>query len=469
MKILRIKIKNIGLIADETIELNKPLLLFYGEIRNGKTTILNAFRWVCGGEFPTDIIRHGQKQASIEVDIDGGCITRSFYVPKEGGATKARPVTFVREGKPVSNPTSEIKRFLNPFLLNQDHLRNMTELERKRYFAELFAVDTTELDKELFNSERKASELRAEIKGFGELNPVKVEPVDVVAVKVQREKILADHAANVAKWKAERDTILKAHEAEMAEVEKQHAAASARSDEIRQQNARISQGKITIARLENELAEAKELNARIEQWLGAHPAIIPLPKPTSPDVALLNEKIYTKADTESLDAKISEAAAVQVRVEQYQRDFQRLQDKLAKQTELEKCEARQRKIKAEKIAKLKGVSESSGIAELEFAEDGTFTYQGTQAGMLSTSQIMQLSSALSALYPEGFGIELLDRGESLGKSIFDFVEKAKAQKTTILATIVGERPARVPPEIGVFVVNDGKVTETTNSAEGTLL
>ena len=92
-----------------------------------------------------------------------------------------------------------------------------------------------------------------------------------------------------------------------------------------------------------------------------------------------------------------------------------------------------------------------------FDETGDFTYDGTQAGMLSTSQLMQLSSELSALYPEGLGVELLDGAESLGKSVFEFVNRAKAENKTILATIVGERPAKVPENIGVFVVEEGKV------------
>jgi hypothetical protein len=52
---------------------------------------------------------------------------------------------------------------------------------------------------------------------------------------------------------------------------------------------------------------------------------------------------------------------------------------------------------------------------------------------------------------------LLDRAESLGKSIFEYIDRAKAEKKTIMATIVGERPAKVSPEIGVFVVEDGRV------------
>ena len=42
MKLKTLTIKNVGLIADTVIQLDKPLLLFYGEIRQGKTTILNV-------------------------------------------------------------------------------------------------------------------------------------------------------------------------------------------------------------------------------------------------------------------------------------------------------------------------------------------------------------------------------------------------------------------------------------------
>src|ERR1017187_6027165 len=156
IKPTKLIIKNIGKIADSTIEINKPLLLFYGEIRQGKSTILNCVRWVCGGEFPDDIIRHGEKDGAIELHFDGGMIARSFYRSKDG-TTKARAVTFVKNGRPVSSPVSEIKRLLNPFLLDQDFLRNKSELERKRYFVELFAVDTSALDTELFHSEQEAS------------------------------------------------------------------------------------------------------------------------------------------------------------------------------------------------------------------------------------------------------------------------------------------------------------------------
>ena len=55
---------------------------------------------------------------------------------------------------------------------------------------------------------------------------------------------------------------------------------------------------------------------------------------------------------------------------------------------------------------------------------------------------MRLSQLLSRLYPDGFGLDLIDRAESLGKSIFEFVKKATDENKTILAAIVADNRPR---------------------------
>jgi hypothetical protein len=130
---------------------------------------------------------------------------------------------------------------------------------------------------------------------------------------------------------------------------------------------------------------------------------------------------------------------------------------LRKEDKLSQIEEKQRNLKKQKIAKLSKISETCGIKELSFDDSGVFTYQGTQAGMLSGSQIERLSKELSSLYPDGLGIDLLDRGESLGRSIFQYVDIADKKKSTILATIVGEKPSKIPERVGVYVVKDGIV------------
>ena len=105
MKVKQLKIVNIGMIESETIELNKPLIIFYGEIRAGKSTLLNAVRWVCGGSFPADIIRHGQTEAEIELTLENGSLRREFYRSSDG-STRARALVFIRDGVLESNPAA---------------------------------------------------------------------------------------------------------------------------------------------------------------------------------------------------------------------------------------------------------------------------------------------------------------------------------------------------------------------------
>lgn len=429
MKVLKLTIHHVGLVTDQIIKLEKPLLLFYGDIRQGKTTILNAVRWVCGGEFPEDIIQHGKDEAFIELELEDGMISRSWYRAKDEAKTvKARPVTFIRNGKPVASPVGEIKRFLNPFLLNQDHLRNMSELERKKYFAELFAVDTSELDGEWVQNDREASNLRMKVKGYGDIDLTEHKAVDVTALHSELQAAKSKHQAEVQRIR----------ETNMGITD--HNSLHDRSRE--------KQGdlKSDIEALKQQLADKEETLSNLVKWCEKNP---------------LKAKLHDAAppDTEELEKKIQDAGATNVRAEQFAANQKRAEAKKVDEKAIADLETRQRAIKKQKQAKLKTISDTCGIKDLAFDDEGNFTYQGCQAGMLSTSQIMQLSSELSAMYPEGLGVELWDRGESLGKSIFAFVDRAKEEKKTILATIVGERPAKVPQDIGVFVVSNGSAQE----------
>jgi hypothetical protein len=70
---------------------------------------------------------------------------------------------------------------------------------------------------------------------------------------------------------------------------------------------------------------------------------------------------------------------------------------------------------------------------------------------------MRLSDALSAKYPDGFGLSMIDRGESLGKSVLTLWEDAQSRAATVLVTVVGDKPATVPEQVGAYVVEAGTV------------
>lgn len=465
MKAKRLIIKNIGLIADETIEIDKPLILFYGDIRQGKTTILNSVKWLFGGSYPDDIIRHGEKEASVKMLFDNGSIGREWYIAKDGKVSD-RPIIFVIDGQPVKSPVKEIAKFLNPFLLDQDYFRKKGEVERGRYLVELFGVDTKEIDKKIAAAADEAKTLRATIKGYGAIDITEVVKVDVDALKGKRGAIIISHDEAMQKVRGELAEIRKVHLEAVRDIEKENNEIRGHNSEValKEQsvvgyNRRLDEIEQEITRLTSEKNDIGLKKVTLNQWLTDNPKRDEKQLPPPPDTSALEAKLSEQADTKIIDEEISQAAATNVRYEQYQTNLARKKQRDAEEKKLLDLEALQRELKKQKTASLKGISDTCGIPTLSFDDDGNFMYQETTAGMLSTSQIMKLSSELSALYPAGFGLDLIDRGESLGKSIFEYVDRAQKEEKTILATIVGERPAVVPENIGVFVVENGRVTE----------
>ena len=412
MKVEKLVIKNIGIIGSETIEFNKPLNLFYGDVRQGKTTILNAIKLCFGGSFPDDIIKHGESKASVELHFDNMFIARKFRKDKHG-VTKAEKIEFVdSDGVQADKPVDAIQKFLNPFLLNQDHLSDMNEPSRKRYFIDLFGVDTLTIDTELKALESAASDLRISIKAYGDISTDKAEPVNIETLEADKRKIVDTHEENYKKTFTS-------------------------NEKSRHINDERKRGLNVIEEAEKQITDAKA-------WLEKNPEQQIEEMPLSPD-------------TTEVDSKIGAGREQNIRYEQYLKDKAAISLKAEAQDSLTDKDEAIRDLRKYKASLLATINDKCTIKGLQFDDFGNFEYEETTAGMLSTSQLMRLSSELSNLYPEGFGLELIDRGESIGKDIFQFIDRAKSENKTILATIVGEKPAGIPDEIGVFVVDKGQV------------
>lgn len=445
MKVKKLIVKNIGIVVDEEIIFDKPLNLFYGEIRQGKSTLaINSIKLLFGGSFPDDLIRHGEKQGHVALEFDNAMLRRSFYFNKNG-VTVARPIEFtINNKKPDGGPIEAIKKLVNPFLLDQDFLIKKTELERQRYFIQLFGVDTESLDAEYKQLESEAKDLRVEIKAFGEIDTTQVEPPDLAGLVAEKQRVDAENESL-------KQSYLSLLRREQKKVEEHNTEVAEHNANRKRAIERMSELGDEIIALKDELAKKEKESANIEGWI-LNPENSERPFMTLRDIP---EPDYQ--ETSELEEQISDAKAGAVKYEQYLNRLKMNNTKQRKKDALREKELKQRDIKQKKTAKLKEVSENSGVPGLVFDEDGNFTYQNTSAGMLSNSQLMELSSELSKLYPEGLGIELIDRGESLGRSIFNYVQRAKDEEKTILATIVGEKPAKIPENIGVFVVEQGRV------------
>lgn len=417
MKVQKLVIHNIGKVSDMEISLNKSLNLFYGEIRQGKTTILNAVKWCFGGSFPDDIIKEGEIEGFVHLYFDNGSIKREFYLGRDK-KPKCRPIQYVVDGRVQSKPVEVIKTFLNPFSLDQNFFINKTDLEKKRYLVELLDIDTSEQDKAIQEVEDEAKVLRIEIKSFGEIDVTPVEPVDVSSLLEKQQEIQDEYEGKVASIKS----------------------FNQQASEINDKRDEAAESLIVI---EEKIKLLTQQKAQLEEYLKNHPEYIE------------QKPIPEKPNTDELKQQIAEASETNSRYSAYKENLKKQKQKEDKKTELSLSELKIRKLRSEKLSLLRQKAEDSGVEGLSFNEDGVPLYNGKGLDMIATSEMMMLSRDLEKLYPEGFGIELIDRGESLGKSVFELVAKAKNEETTILVTIVGEKPSVTPEEVGVYVVEDG--------------
>ena len=68
--ITSLHIKNIGIIDDLTIDLNKGLNVLTGETGAGKTLIVDSLGIIAGGRFSKDMIRRGQNASFVELSLN---------------------------------------------------------------------------------------------------------------------------------------------------------------------------------------------------------------------------------------------------------------------------------------------------------------------------------------------------------------------------------------------------------------
>ena len=67
--ITNLHIKNIGIIDDLEIDLNKGMNVLTGETGAGKTLIIDSLGIICGGRFSKEMIRNGEKNSFVEMSV----------------------------------------------------------------------------------------------------------------------------------------------------------------------------------------------------------------------------------------------------------------------------------------------------------------------------------------------------------------------------------------------------------------
>ena len=456
MKVKQLTVVNIGIIEKETIVFEKPLNLFFGEIRSGKTTLaINSIKLLFGGSFSNDLLRHGTDAGYVELLFEDAAMSRKFYRSKGEGTVKAYQIEFYRDNRKVPKPVDAIRELINPFLLDQEFLTKKSAIEKERYFIELFDIDTTEIDALIKEKFDDSKELRSTIKLYGEIEVTPVEKPDTKTLINQRN-VIADKNKKTNKEYGEQCTkedrrVLKYN----SDADKHNQIIDVKKETVK--GSFVKQQKIA-AQIYELTQEGKLLCNQIDEdqmWLDD-------PKNAKKE-PMEPEKIEEPEfeSTEEIDEKISNAKVDELKYTQYQQALTKSEEKEYHTKLLAENERSLIALKIQKRQQLSEIASNGGIKSISFNADGGIMYQHTAMDMLSTSQMMKLTSECAGLYPSEIGIELVDKGESLGTSIYEYLGKAKENNSTILATIVSEGPAKnIPEDVGVFVVSDGKVKQS---------
>ena len=84
--ITNLHIKNIGIIDDLEINLNKGMNVLTGETGAGKTLIIDSLGIISGGRFSKEMIRKGENHSYVEINI---------YAPEDSCAGDLRGLLMV--------------------------------------------------------------------------------------------------------------------------------------------------------------------------------------------------------------------------------------------------------------------------------------------------------------------------------------------------------------------------------------
>ena len=138
--ITNLHIKNIGIIDDLEINLNKGMNVLTGETGAGKTLIIDSLGVICGGRFSKEMIRKGESHSYVEIcmyepqdinSVDGNIIvTREIY-------SNGRNTCKIN-GRLVT--VSELKDFMSKYIeihgqnQNQPGARRLRERSRRLVF-----------------------------------------------------------------------------------------------------------------------------------------------------------------------------------------------------------------------------------------------------------------------------------------------------------------------------------------------
>lgn len=165
--ITNLHIKNIGIIDDLEIDLNKGMNVLTGETGAGKTLIIDSISIICGGRFSKEMIRKGENHSYVELcmyvpndvnSIDGNIIiTREIY-------NNGRNMCKIN-GRLVT--VTELKNFMSNYIEIHGQNDNQKLLDSRthiKYLDNFSGEEIFQLKNEYKEKYQRYNEIRRELK-----------------------------------------------------------------------------------------------------------------------------------------------------------------------------------------------------------------------------------------------------------------------------------------------------------------
>ena len=165
--ITNLHIKNIGIIDDLEIDLNKGMNVLTGETGAGKTLIIDSISIICGGRFSKEMMRKGENHSYVELcmyvpndvnSIDGNIIiTREIY-------NNGRNMCKIN-GRLVT--VTELKNFMSNYIEIHGQNDNQKLLDSRthiKYLDNFSGEEIFQLKNEYKEKYQRYNEIRRELK-----------------------------------------------------------------------------------------------------------------------------------------------------------------------------------------------------------------------------------------------------------------------------------------------------------------
>ncbi len=279
--IATLHIKNIGIIEDLSIDLNKGLNILTGETGAGKTLIIDSLQIISGGRFSKEMIRKGETNSFVEL---------CMYEPEsdkseEGNIIISREISATGKNMCKINgrmvTVNELKEFMSNFIEIHGQNDNQNLLDNRKHITYLdnFSGEKLQKNKEKYEKlYEERNQIKQELKdNFGD-EKEKQRKLDLLQYQVNE--------IEEAKLKIEEETELEEKRKIMSNAEKI-------SDNLNEADNLISENSIdTISMAIRALEKIENIDEKYEKVSGNLKTIYYELQELSRDISSYTKDIY---------------------------------------------------------------------------------------------------------------------------------------------------------------------------------